>query len=604
MIKSVKLKNFQSWQELEFEIPKGICLVKGFNHDDQTAEGSGKSAILNAICWGLFGQIPKDTNVDDIITEGEKHCEVSVVLHDDTMVQRTRRPNDLILYKKYAMPLRGKDAKETQKLIEKHIGFTYETFLQSVYFAQNSLVKFLLLNEDGKGKILSQIADLSIFDEGRRKAHDKAREALLRLSMEKSHLADHVNSIKLVSDQINALRDVRTKFEAERVKNIGILELKRDDAQRQIDNLGYIPELSADYYMKLSELKATVQKYRDETARLKAEITQQSQRQLRKNGLELEIKQAKEDIERATLDKGHSCDTCGSVLGHEEQQRYVQTKAAYIQQKTKELQGLDFTPTEKLQDEYKFYADTTRQIEEDLKGVQVLELEVKHKKEKLSMLTAQLTQINKDLDAQKNKEYPDIDKRIELLQTSLFQREHDRDILAQKVKDLADINNRYEIIKEGFKEVKSLAFQEVLEELNNKTNGYLADLMAGSTTLKFSNLSQDGDVSKIITTLTIDGIDRQLGLFSGGQTRRIMLAVDLAISDIIHSRKGITNKLLILDEYFKDLSEESIAKVCSLLSSINANVIMIEHNSMLNSLATNVFEIEYKNGISSVKNQD
>jgi DNA repair exonuclease SbcCD ATPase subunit len=174
--------------------------------------------------------------------------------------------------------------------------------------------------------------------------------------------------------------------------------------------------------------------------------------------------------------------------------------------------------------------------------------------------------------------------------------------MAKKVKDLADTQSRYEIIKEGFKEVKSLAFQEVLEELNSKTNSYLAELMAGSTSIKFSNMSQDGDVSKITTTLIIDGVERQLGLFSGGQTRRIMLAVDLAISDIIHTRKGITNKLLILDEYFKDLSEESISRVCGLLSSIKADVIMIEHNSMLNSLANNVFEIEYKNGISSVKN--
>lgn len=602
MIKSVHLKNFQSWEELTFDVQKGITLLKGHNFDDNTAEAAGKSAILNSICWCLFGKIPKDVNTDDIIREGEKTCLVEVTLLDGTTIHRKRGPNDLVIITQSG-PNRGRDAKDTQKLIEKRIGFTYETFLQSVYFAQNSLVKFILLNEDGKAKILSQIADLSVFDEGRKKAHDNAREASLKLAVENSRLSDLNNSIKLVTDQINALRDMRIKFENERVKNIGILELKRDDIQRQINNNGVIPELSVEYYMKLSELEATAKKYREETAFLKSQLNQQAQKQLKKNNLEFEIKQAEQEVTQINLGQdNHSCSYCGSSLGVKEKQQYIQSKTTHIQQKTKELQELEFISTEKLQQEYTFYVDTTQRIEEDLRQVKILETEVKYRKEKLGMLNAQLDQIIKDLEVQKTKQYPDIDTRIEMLQTSLFQREHDRDVLSKEVVNLIEKQQTYEMIKEGFKEVKSLSFQEVLQELNFKTNNYLGELFDSNINIKFSNLSVDGEVSKITTNITIDGVERSLGLFSGGQTRRIMLAVDLAISDIIHTRKGITDKLLILDEYFKDMSEESISKVCRLLSNVDAKIIMIEHNSMLNSLATNIFEIEYKNGISSVKN--
>ena len=79
-----------------------------------------------------------------------------------------------------------------------------------------------------------------------------------------------------------------------------------------------------------------------------------------------------------------------------------------------------------------------------------------------------------------------------------------------------------------------------------------------------------------------------------------MLAVDLAISDIIHARKGIKDKLLILDEYFKDLSEQSISKIVTLLSNLNTDVIMVEHNSLLRSLATNVVNVHYKNSESCI----
>ena len=212
------------------------------------------------------------------------------------------------------------------------------------------------------------------------------------------------------------------------------------------------------------------------------------------------------------------------------------------------------------------------------------------------MLGIQLDQTKKELESLKNREYPDIDRRIELLQTSMFQKQHERESTGKQVEQLTNTQKMYETIKDGLKEVKSLSFQQLLNELNERTNYYLNELFDQSISIVFSNIGTDGETSKIETILTIAGEPRKLGLFSGGQTRRIMLAVDLAISDIIHSRKGLEDRLLILDEYFKDLSQESIEKICKLLSSLNKNVIMIEHNTILRSLANNVINVEYKNG--------
>ena len=295
MIKSVKAENFQSWASLEFDVQNGITLITGYNYDDNTAEGAGKSAILNAICWGLFGEIPKDTKMDDVIKQGEKNCFVKVELSNGLIVERSRKPNDLTLTTESGT-IRGKDIKETQKLVERYSGFTYETFLQSVYFAQNSLVKFILLNEDGKAKILSQIADLSGFDEARKKAHDLAREANLKYMVESNKVNDLEQAIKLTNDQISSLRDIRIKFEFDKSKSIANLELKIEDIKKQIELVGYIPELTADYYMKLSELRSTAKNYAEETMRLKTELAQQSQKQVRKNSLEVEIKRAKSEI--------------------------------------------------------------------------------------------------------------------------------------------------------------------------------------------------------------------------------------------------------------------------------------------------------------------
>ena len=264
MIKSVNAKNFQSWRTLQFSADKGITLITGFNHDDNTAEGAGKSAILNAICWGIFGSIPKDSNIDDVITQGEKSCNVVVSLSNGISIVRNRKPNDLYFFYDDSSDVqnRGKDIKDTQKMIESVIGFTYETFLQSVYFAQNSLVKFILLNEEGKGKILSQIADLSIFDAGRKKAHELSREASLKLSIEKNKLGEVTQSIKLISDQMNSLKEMKLKFENEKVKTIHELEIRERRLEANIGMIGIIPELTPDYYVKLTDLRETLEDFK------------------------------------------------------------------------------------------------------------------------------------------------------------------------------------------------------------------------------------------------------------------------------------------------------------------------------------------------------
>jgi DNA repair exonuclease SbcCD ATPase subunit len=603
MIKSVSLKNFQSWSELEFEVTKGVTLIKGYNHDDNTSEGAGKSAILNSICWCLFGQIPKDTKIDDVVKQGEKNCNVTVYLNDGSSITRTRKPNHFFITQSNGQETRGKDMKETQKIAEKHLGFTYETFLQSVYFAQNSLVKFLLLNEEGKARILSHIANCDVFDSAKKKAHEQAREAVLKLNIDSNKLDDMNNTIKLIREQINSFREMRIKFDNERLKTIGGLELKKEDLMVQVNAMGFIPVLSDDYFLKKDNLKKTLDEYRDIAAELKGQLANQAEKQMRRNSLEKEIRDVKEELRHIEeTDESHTCDACGSVLQSESKSLYLQRKIAYIQEKTKELQQLKFVPTKKIEDELEHYTKCISDLEKDYGAVDAIETEAKYLKEKLAILTEQIKSVDNELEVQKNKDFPDINKRIELLQTSQFQHETQRDKLGVVVKDLSDRKVMYETLKDGFKEVKSLSFQSALDELNQQTNYYLNEIFEQNVHIQFTNIGENGEVSKIKTHLTIDGKQMNLGLFSGGQTRRIMLAVDLAISDIIHSRSGKTDKLLILDEYFKDLSEESMQKICQLLTNFDGSVILIEHNAIVNSLATNVFEIEYRHGESATKN--
>ena len=97
MFKTIKAKNFFSWKQLEFDFNSGVTLITGDNLDDNTSEGAGKSSIANALCWAIYGQLQKDTNIDDVITTGQKSCIVEVELTDGTHIVRSRKPNQLYI---------------------------------------------------------------------------------------------------------------------------------------------------------------------------------------------------------------------------------------------------------------------------------------------------------------------------------------------------------------------------------------------------------------------------------------------------------------------------------------------------------------------------
>lgn len=195
-----------SWKELTFSISKGATLVDGWNEDDQRSEGSGKSAVLNSICWAIFGKLPKDANVDEVIKDGETSCAVVLEFDNGDAIVRSRKPNELLL-SKAGVTIKGKDARETQTLIEEYVGCNFETFCQSVYFAQNYDKKFLSSNQEDKGKILSSIQNLQIFDKARKETMDLAK-------LEDSKITKLKNEIQVQENNINNAKSQKSLLES------------------------------------------------------------------------------------------------------------------------------------------------------------------------------------------------------------------------------------------------------------------------------------------------------------------------------------------------------------------------------------------------------
>ena len=618
-------KNFLSWEKLEFDFVEGTTLIDGFNHDDNTSEGSGKSAILNALCWGLYGKIPKDANVDDVIREGQKSCSVEIYFNegskdDETYIFRTRKPNELgmhFTWRKGSTTEKGKDAKETQVMIEEYIGMSFETFCQSVYFAQNYPNKFVTATEDKKAKILSEIQDLTIFDKARKKTLAEIKENELDLLSIKKDLERQRSVEERYESELSNIEQLKSVFKREQQEKIEDLRVTSKALDAQLKNLLKThEEFTEEELQKESDrINKGIRELIEEKARFNAEFKGLEAKKVSAKRLEFQAKKLEGQMLKAVNKikdlknpKDKACPTCGTVLekidkSHfkmaiEEQEHEKQEYAEEREGLLKELEGMEIPTTDELN-------GAITSLEGMLKREEHALLEVETQLKKIALVEKELISKNEEQDRiftmiekEEARDGAHFDKKLKEVKTALTNALKETKTLRENLKVLTDHSNRLLALKDGFKEVKQYVFQGLLSELTRKSNRFLSELFELPIKIDFSNLSGSGDVSKINVEVTIDGHKRPLGLYSGGQFRRIQLAVDLALSEIVSSRGDSPMNLRIFDEYFKDLSESSMEKALRLIETLRGCTILIEHNSIFKSIVDNTFKVELIDGVS------
>jgi DNA repair exonuclease SbcCD ATPase subunit len=724
----ISAKNFLSWAELDFEPSNGVTLIRGFNFDDGTEEGAGKSAVLNALSWGLFGEIPKDVNIDDVLKEDTKTTEVKIDLADFS-VFRSRSPNDVRIEFPNGKVYRGKDARETQKEIVRLVGMSFTTFCQCVYFAQNYTKKFVLADQEGKGKILSEILDLEQFDRARKVAADRIKTAKEDLAKANSDLALADQEVKSLVENVATFDQLILEFNADKVvkiKNLlekhadleaSSIKVVRDFERNQNSQLKMIQDMINSYasFCKDHTLKKTeLLKQQKELEKLNLcalrEDLEQALEASRDALMALQVRQKTADSERASEKKMRAdlektivafeklsfssdskaealatertlftekkaelvkalktrdnpakedCPTCGQAWDgdpkHYEKEvkktseavDQVQTRMnllqAEIEEKQKlkgqleqeifqldqELEAVKVPDIKELEAEVKSLEATIAVQKEELPKIRLKEQELisvisktKHLEEKFQDLTKANLQlqleektvkastpdylleniaqsmraVEAEINTEDSKEPDSLNLKRRTAQGKLQGagiKLHDADV---RVKDTQLKIARLEAIREGYREVKAYTFENSLRLLTNKANLYLAQLFSQQVRIRFKN-----EDLKIETLVKIDGQERALGLYSGGQFQRLSIAVDLALSDLTLSRKGNKINLLIQDEAYKGLSVTSMGRVLNILQSRKVPTLLIEHNDVFRSIVSQTVDIELRNGTSSFK---
>ncbi|EKQ70080.1 ATPase involved in DNA repair [Leptolyngbyaceae cyanobacterium JSC-12] len=195
----LSLKNFLSYREatLDFRGLHTACICG--------ANGAGKSSLLEAISWAIWGE-SRATSEDDVIHLGAQEVQVDFIFahnHHTYRILRSRHRgqatslefqiaqetahNNLPTSESETQPqtpvsinfrsLTTKGVRATQQLVLEHLRLDYETFVNSAYLRQGRADEFMLKRPSERKQILADLLKLNQYDELAERAKDQARQA-------------------------------------------------------------------------------------------------------------------------------------------------------------------------------------------------------------------------------------------------------------------------------------------------------------------------------------------------------------------------------------------------------------------------------------------
>lgn len=152
--------------------------------------------------------------------------------------------------------------------------------------------------------------------------------------------------------------------------------------------------------------------------------------------------------------------------------------------------------------------------------------------------------------------------------------------------------------------IKSFILDDITPFLNRQVNKYLSKLTSGHIEVKFNTQStlKSGESREkfSIEIFNKDG-GSDYSSNSSGERKRIDLAVNLALQDLLASRSNKRMNVAIFDEAFDALDQVGIESVVNLLHDLAAEkstIIVISHNEHLKSYFTNTLTVVKQNGFS------
>jgi DNA repair exonuclease SbcCD ATPase subunit len=583
-IKDLTVKNFMSvgnqTQAVDFD--KGtLTLVLGENldmggDDSGARNGTGKTTIINALSYALYGQALTNIKKDNLINKiNNKNMLVTLSFDKDSInyrIERGRKPNILKFYVNDEEQESDEsednsqgDMRETQKDLDDLLGMSHEMFKHLV--ALNTYSEpFLSMKANDQRVIIEQLLGITLLSEKAEKLRELIKTTKDAITQESANIEATKKSNEKIQQSIDALSSKQRAW-----NNQHDTELEKiGRAIIELENVDIATELEAHTQLKqYLEHSARIKSLNKERATLES-ATAQAERSVKKYASELAALDGKKchACEQDLHDHKHEEMSATATKHLAEAQKYADKVAADLKKITDEI-GAD---TELVKPNT--YYDT---VEEALKH-----------QNNLNTLETQLTIKAGETD-------PYQEQIDELTATALQEVSWDNVNELTSVKDHQEFLLKLLTSKDSF--IRKKIIDQNLAYLNNRLTYYL-DKMGLPHTVSFQN-----DLTVEITQL---GQDLDFDNLSRGERNRLILGLSWAFRDVWESLYQQIN-LLFIDELIDNgLDASGVENALAVLKKMGRerrkNIYLISHKDELIGRVSNVLKVIKENGFTSYAN--
>ena len=583
-IKDLTVKNFMSvgnqTQAVNFNNDQ-LTLVLGENldqggDDSGSRNGTGKTTIVNALSFALFGTALTNIKKDNLINKTNgKNMLVTLHFEKDGVeykIERGRRPNILKFYingeeqSSEEIDESQGDMRETQKDLDDLLGMSHDMFKHIL--ALNTYTEpFLSMRSGDQRMIIEQLLGITILSEKSENLKELIRMTKEQIQQESANIEAAKKSNDKIQQSIDSLITRQTAWykqqetELEKISK-AILELQSVDIEKEIAQHNKLKTYD--------ELSAKIKSLNKERATIEAAVSQ-AEKTVIKYTREIESLANKtcHACEQHLQDHKHTELTDSAVKHLEEASAYLDKLTSDLNKVTGELSAIG-----DINGRPQTYYDT-------------LEQALKHQNN-LTTLETQLTT--------KAEERDPYQEQIDDLKDTAIQ-----EITWDQVNELTNLKEHQEFLLKLLTSKDSFIRKKIIDQnlayLNNRLTYYL-DKMGLPHLVNFQN-----DLSVEITQL---GQELDFDNLSRGERNRLILGLSWSFRDVWESLYQNIN-LLFIDELIDNgLDASGVENALSVLKKMarerNKNIYLISHKDELVGRVNNVLRVIKENGYTSYAN--
>ena len=542
VFEAIRFRNFLStgdaWTEIYLN-KSTDTLVIGEN-------GAGKSTMLDALCFVLFGKGFRKINRPQLVNSvNPRPMEVELdfsIGKTKYLIKRGMKPDRFEIYVNDNMIDQTASVRDYQEILESIIGINYNSFTQIVILGSSAFVPFMQLQTHQRREIIEDLLDINIFSVMNHLLKERTQENreglrdlkhLTELEEEKRSVHEqYIEELKNTNQQrLKAIKKEIDKSEA----TITRLMLANEKDQELVDHLtGQIKD-KTDIDKKIQKLYVYESKFEEKIKNFKKRIK--------------------------FYEENDDCPTCKQDLPEEIKTRNVDESTTKMLEVTAAMEQLN-SEVEQLNERLGEVSEVQGKITEAMTRVADNNNQASSLNKYIEKISADMEKENVDNHdlKEENAKIKDINKLIRRYEKKKEKLSHEKELLMVAAELLKDKGIKTQIVK------------KYIPIMNKLVNKYLAAMEF------FVSFELDENFNETIRSRHRD--DFSYASFSEGEKMRIDLALLLTWRAIAKMKNSTNTNLLVLDEVFDaSLDNNGCDEFLKLLKELskNTNVFVISH---------------------------